>query len=141
MAIIDEAFATASEVMLQAGKLLRNTIAEAAQAIVECFESGGKVLVCGNGGSAADAQHLAGELVGRFKYHDRPGLPAIALTADSAVLTAWGNDVAFDKVFARQVEALGRPGDVLIGISTSGRSRNVIEAFDAARRQGLTCIA
>jgi phosphoheptose isomerase len=141
MAIIDNAFATASEVMLQSGRLLRNVIAEAAQAIVNAFESGGKVLVCGNGGSAADAQHLVGELVGRFKYHDRPGLPAIALTADGAVLTAWGNDAAFDKVFSRQVEALGRPGDILIGISTSGRSRNVIEAFDAARRQGLTCIA
>ncbi len=141
LAIIDDAFATASEVMLQAGKLLRNAIVEAAQAISNAFESGGKVLVCGNGGSAADAQHLAGEFVGRFKYHDRPGLPAIALTADSAVVTAWGNDVAFDKVFARQVQALGRPGDVLIGISTSGRSRNVIEAFEAARRQGLTCIA
>jgi phosphoheptose isomerase len=141
MAIIDNAFVTASEVMLQSGKLLRNVIVEATQAITNAFESGGKVLVCGNGGSAADAQHLVGELVGRFKYHDRPGLPAIALTADSAVVTAWGNDAAFDKVFARQVEALGRPGDVLIGISTSGRSRNVIEAFDAARRQGLTCIA
>lgn len=140
-AIIDDAFATASEVMLQAGKLLGNTIVEAAQAISNAFESGGKMLICGNGGSAADAQHLAGELVGRFKYHDRPGLPAIALTADSAVVTAWGNDVAFDKVFARQVQALGRPGDVLIGISTSGRSRNVIEAFEAARRQGLTCIS
>jgi phosphoheptose isomerase len=141
MAIVDNGFATASEVMLQSGKLLRNVVAEAAQAIVNAFESGGKVLVCGNGGSAADAQHLVGELVGRFKYHDRPGLPAIALTADSAVLTAWGNDASFDKVFSRQVEALGRPGDVLIGISTSGRSRNIIEAFDAARRQGLTCIA
>jgi D-inositol-3-phosphate glycosyltransferase len=141
LAIIDNAFATASEVMLQAGKLLRNTIVEAAQAISNAFESGGKVLVCGNGGSAADAQHLVGELVGRFKYHDRQGLPAIALTADSAVLTAWGNDVSFDKVFARQVQALGRPGDVLIGISTSGRSRNVIEAFEAGRRQGLTCIS
>ncbi len=141
LAIVDNAFATASEVMLQAGKLLRNTIVEAAQAISNAFESGGKVLVCGNGGSAADAQHLAGELVGRFKYHDRPGLPALALTADSAVVTAWGNDASFDKVFARQVQALGRPGDVLIGISTSGRSRNVIEAFEAGRRQGLTCIA
>ncbi len=141
LALIDNAFATASEVMLQSGKLLRNTILEAAQAISNAFASGGKVLICGNGGSAADAQHLAGELVGRFKYHDRPGLPAIALTADSAVLTAWGNDAAFDKVFSRQVQALGRPGDVLIGLSTSGRSRNVIEAFEAARRQGLTCIS
>lgn len=94
----------------------------AAYLIVSCFRRGGKLLVCGNGGSAADAQHFVAEFVGRFKDEGRPALPAIALTADSAVLTAWSNDVAYDSVFAREVEALGRRGDVLVGISTSGRS-------------------
>jgi D-inositol-3-phosphate glycosyltransferase len=141
LALIDRGFATLVETLDQSRLLLRSAIMAAADAIINAFQTGGKVLVCGNGGSASDAQHFAGELVGRFKYHDRPGLPAIALTADSAVLTAWGNDVGYDKVFSRQVEAFGRPGDVLIGISTSGRSKNVVEAFHLARRQGLTCIS
>ncbi len=141
LALIDRGFRQADEVFRESRLLVRNGILEATAAIAACFERGGKVLVCGNGGSAADAQHFAGELVGRFKYPDRPGLPALALTADTAVLTAWGNDAGYEKVFARQVEALGRPGDLLIGISTSGRSRNVLEAFDAARRSGLGCIA
>jgi len=94
------------------------------------------VLVCGNGGSAADASHIAGELVGRFLL-DRPGLPVIALTVDPAVMTAWSNDRAFDTVFARQVEALGRPGGVVWGISTSGNSKNVLAALEAAKRMGM----
>jgi D-inositol-3-phosphate glycosyltransferase len=141
LALIDRGFHQASEVFHESRLLVRTSILEAAQAIVACFERGNKVLVCGNGGSAADAQHFAGELIGRFKYPDRPGLPVLALTADSAVVTAWANDVGYEKVFARQVEALGQPGDLLLGISTSGRSRNVLEAFDAARRNGLGCIA
>jgi D-inositol-3-phosphate glycosyltransferase len=96
--------------------------------------------VGGKGGAPAEAQHLAAELVGRFKHANRPGLPALALTADTAVLTAWSNDFDYDSVFARQVEAFGRPGDVLVGISTSGRSRNVIQAFEAARRSGVRCV-
>jgi phosphoheptose isomerase len=106
-----------------------------------CFLRGGKVLICGNGGSAADAQHFAAELVGRFCCPHRAGLPAIALTADTAFLTAWANDVNYDDVFARQVETFAQPHDVLIGISTSGRSCNVIAAFEAAKRQNLTSIA
>jgi phosphoheptose isomerase len=141
LAIIDRGFAASLEAMRQSRVLLRKPLLAAAQAMILAFLQGNKVLACGNGGSAADAQHLVGELVGRFMYPDRQGLPAIALSADSAVVTAWGNDVGYDKVFARQVEALGRPGDVLIGISTSGRSRNVVEAFETARRNGLTCIA
>jgi phosphoheptose isomerase len=97
--------------------------------------------VCGNGGSAADAQHFVGELVGRFKVNGRRALPAIALTADTAVLTAWANDVGYHDVFARQVEALGNAGDVLVAISTSGRSRNVLEALETARRRGVRTIA
>jgi D-sedoheptulose 7-phosphate isomerase len=105
----------------------------------ECLRSGGKVLAFGNGGSAADAQHLAGELVGRF-LKERPGLPALALTTDSSVLTSIGNDQGYEAVFRRQVEALGRPGDVALGITTSGRSPNVVEALQAARTRGLLTI-
>ena len=109
------------------------------EVLIAALRAGGKILVCGNGGSAADAQHLAAELVGRFG-HARRGLPAIALTTDSSALTSIGNDFGFDAVFARQVEALARPGDVLIGISTSGNSRNVIEAINTARALGVTTL-
>lgn len=115
--------------------------AELALAMVRSIRAGGKVLVFGNGGSAADAQHLAGELVGRFRLRDRPALPAIALTTDTSVLTAVGNDFAFEEVFARQVQALARRGDVVIGISTSGRSENVRRGIVAARNAGcLTAV-
>jgi D-sedoheptulose 7-phosphate isomerase len=107
--------------------------------IAESLRSGGKVLTFGNGGSAADAQHLASELVGRFR-RERPGLAAVALTTDPSVLTALGNDFGWEAVFRRQVEALGRPGDVAFGISTSGRSPNVIGALRAAREKGLVTV-
>lgn len=100
------------------------------------LRAGGKLLFCGNGGSAADAQHLAGELVSRFLY-DRPGLPAVALTTDTSVLTAIGNDYGYERLFARQVEALARPGDVLFALSTSGRSPNILAALEAARGLGV----
>jgi D-sedoheptulose 7-phosphate isomerase len=115
---------------------LTDAIARAASACTDSLAVGGKMLFCGNGGSAADAQHLAGELVSRFMY-DRPGLAAVALTTDSSILTAVGNDYGYDYVFARQVEALGRPGDVLVGISTSGNSPNVVRALQAARTLGM----
>jgi D-inositol-3-phosphate glycosyltransferase len=114
---------------------------QATDVISACFARGGKLLLCGNGGSAADAQHFACEFVGRYKIAGRAGLHAIALTADGAFLTAWSNDATYDDVFARQVEAFGRPGDVLLGISTSGRSRNVVHAFEAAARHGLHSVA
>jgi D-sedoheptulose 7-phosphate isomerase len=98
------------------------------------------VLLCGNGGSAADAQHIAAEFVGRFKL-EREGLPAVSLTTDTSILTSLGNDFGFEALFCRQVEALGRKGDVLIGLSTSGTSKNVLRAFEAAERSGLICIA
>lgn len=104
------------------------------------LRAGGKLLFCGNGGSAADAQHWAGELVSRF-YYDRPGLAAIALTTDSSILTAIGNDYGYDYTFARQVEALGRAGDVLVAISTSGNSPNVVRAAEAAQARGMSVIA
>ena len=103
------------------------------------LRAGRKVLICGNGGSAADSQHLAAELVGRFS-RERRALPAVALTTDTSVLTAIANDFGFDRVFARQVEAHGQPGDVLIGISTSGGSRDVLAAVEAARERGLVTI-
>ena len=114
-------------------------IFEAAEVITTCLRAGGKLLLFGNGGSAADAQHLAAEFVGRF-VRERPGLPAIALTTDSSILTAVGNDYGFDQIFARQVQALGCPGDVAIAISTSGNSPNVIEGVKAAKRGDLKTI-
>jgi D-sedoheptulose 7-phosphate isomerase len=101
---------------------------------------GGKIMFCGNGGSAADAQHLAAELVGKL-VQPRPAMAGLALTTDTSALTAIGNDFGYDQVFSRQVEGLGRPGDVLVGISTSGRSRNVVLAFEAARRRSISTVA
>ena|SRR2546425_1239995 len=117
-------------------------IVAAADLIVRTFRDGGKVLLCGNGGSAADCQHMATEFVSRLtKSFERPGLPAIALTTDTSFLTAFANDCGFDGVFERQVQALGRPGDVLIGISTSGSSPNVVRAVGRARSEGLRSVA
>lgn len=117
-----------------------SAIVAAVAAIVGSFRRGGKVLVFGNGGSAADAQHVAAELVGRF-LRERAAMAAVALTTDTSVLTSLANDYAFDRVFARQIEALGRDGDVAFGISTSGASMNVVAGLDAARARGLRTIA
>ncbi len=110
-----------------------------ADAITKSLKAGGKVLICGNGGSAADAQHIAAELIGRFEK-ERVALGAIALTTDTSILTAVGNDYGFDHVYERQVIGLGNKGDVLIGISTSGRSRNILKALEAGRARGLVNI-
>jgi D-sedoheptulose 7-phosphate isomerase len=125
---------------------IQGTVAESSAVISDvvarlciCFERGGKLLICGNGGSAADAQHFAAEFMNRFKL-DRQPWPAIALSTDSSVLTSIANDAAYDEVFARQVEALGRPGDVLLALSTSGGSANILAALKAARRRGLVTI-
>ncbi|HET7730809.1 MAG TPA: phosphoheptose isomerase [Usitatibacter sp.] len=115
-------------------------IARAGEALAAALKAGRKALACGNGGSAADSQHFAAELVGRFE-RERPGLPAVALTVDTSALTAIANDYDYDRVFSKQVEALGNPGDVLLGISTSGNSRNVIEAVKVAQAKGLVVIA
>jgi D-sedoheptulose 7-phosphate isomerase len=117
----------------------RAVTAAMADAIITALRKGNKVLFAGNGGSAADAQHLAAELVGRFAY-DRPGLPAIAITTDTSALTAIGNDYGYDQVFSRQVEALGVRGDVLIGITTSGKSPNILKSLEAARARGVTTV-
>ena len=118
---------------------LSDNIVGAVELCVESLRAGGKVMFAGNGGSAADAQHWAGELVSRF-YYDRPGLAAIALTTDSSILTAIGNDYGYERVFARQLEALGREGDLLFAISTSGTSKNILLALDAARVAGIDVI-
>ena len=115
-------------------------VADAAAAILDASRGGGKVLLFGNGGSAADAQHMASDLVGRFQ-RDRRAVAAVALTADMSVITAVANDYAFDRVFVRQIEALGSRGDVAFGISTSGRSPNVVEGLRAASARGLRTIA
>lgn len=114
-------------------------IEKAADALIRSLKSGGKILLFGNGGSAADSQHIAAEFIGRFQK-ERKALPAIALTTDTSALTALGNDYTFDIVFSRQVEALGRSGDVAIGISTSGNSKNVVEGILKAKSLGLTTI-
>jgi D-sedoheptulose 7-phosphate isomerase len=121
-------------------KCCGKVIIDSVHQIIRAFDRGNKVLICGNGGSAADSQHIAAEFVIRFKKN-RSGLPAIALTTDTSILTAGGNDYGFKTVFSRQVQALGRKGDVFIGLSTSGTSENIVLAMQQAKSQGLTCIA
>jgi D-sedoheptulose 7-phosphate isomerase len=119
-----------------------DSIIAAAETITESFRAGGKLLLCGNGGSAADCQHMAAEFVSRLtKDFPRPAIPAVALTTDTSFLTAYANDCGYEGVFSRQVEALGAPGDVLLGISTSGSSENVIRAVEAARAAGMRTVA
>ena len=115
-------------------------VVQAAETIRAAFGAGGKLLIFGNGGSAADSQHMAAELVGRFA-RERAAMPAVALSTDTSILTSVGNDYGYERVFVRQIEALGRSGDVAMGISTSGRSANVLRAFEAARGRGLRTIA
>lgn len=136
---VGEIFRESSEAHARAAGTLGAVVAVAAGIAVEAFKAGAKVLLCGNGGSAADAQHIAAELAGRLRK-ERAGLPAVALTVNPSVLTAVSNDYGYEKVFARQVEALGREGDVLIGISTSGSSPNVVAALETARSLGMTTI-
>lgn len=121
---------------MSADAVLRASIVRAVTLSVEALRRGNKLLFAGNGGSAADAQHWAGELVSRFNF-DRPGLAAIALTTDTSILTAIGNDYGYDHVFARQIEALGRHGDLLFAISTSGNSKNIVRAIGTAREVGI----
>jgi D-inositol-3-phosphate glycosyltransferase len=141
LGIVQQGFTSAIQAFERSKEILDTPILEASRLLVECLNRGGKILTCGNGGSAADAQHFAAELVGRFMAANRRGLPVIALTADTAFLTAWANDIGYEQIFARQVQALGQPGDVLVGISTSGRSPNIIRAFEQARAAGIRCVA
>lgn len=131
--------AEAARLKLWLAENLADRLAAAARLVADALGRGNKVMFCGNGGSAADSQHLAAELVGRYR-RNRPGWPALALTVDTSALTAIGNDFGFEEVFSRQVAALGRPGDVLIAISTSGRSPNVLRAVETARTLGLKTV-
>jgi D-sedoheptulose 7-phosphate isomerase len=137
---IGQHFQDSAQTKLDASAMLAPPIAEAVEAMVGCLLGNGKILACGNGGSAADAQHFAAELVGRFEM-ERQGLAAIALSTDTSIMTAIGNDYGFKAIFDKQVRALGQPGDVLLAISTSGKSANVIEAIHAAHDNELRVVA
>ena len=137
---VAEHFAQSIEAKQQAAEVLSAPTAQAAEIMLQCLMNDGKILACGNGGSAADAQHFAAEMTGRFEK-ERMELAAVALTTDTSALTAIGNDYGFDHVFSKQVRALGRPGDVLIGISTSGNSANIITAIEAAHERDMQVIA
>jgi len=134
---VGEAQRVFSQIRSQESLLL--ALEYASKACIQSLRNGGKILLAGNGGSAADAQHIAGELVSRFAF-DRPGLPSVALTTDTSILTAVGNDYGYERLFARQIQALGDSGDVFIGYSTSGRSPNILKAFEEACAKGLVCI-
>jgi D-sedoheptulose 7-phosphate isomerase len=136
---IGKQFSESAQLKTQAAKLLAEPLSQAAQRIVHCLMNEGKILACGNGGSAADAQHFAAELVNRFEV-ERPPLAAIALTTDSSILTSIANDYDYDQAFSKQVRALGNAGDILLAISTSGNSRSVIEAVRAAHERQMTVI-
>ena len=143
MSIRDEViqlFDASIETKHAAKEILADPIATAVELMTTAFSAGNKILSCGNGGSAADAQHFSAELVCRFE-RERPGLPAVALTTDTSALTAISNDYNYDEVFAKQVNALGQAGDVLLAISTSGNSANVVRAIEAAHDKGLTVVA
>jgi len=137
---IQQQFFDSADLKYAAAEPLSKSIAEAVDAVMGSITGGGKVMACGNGGSAADAQHFAAELVGRFE-RERPGLAAIALTTDTSILTAIGNDYDFAAIYSKQVQALGQPGDVLIAISTSGNSANVLAAIEAAHAREMTVVA
>jgi D-sedoheptulose 7-phosphate isomerase len=133
-------FQASAQTKLDVAETLAPQIEQAARHMVHCLAQGGKILVCGNGGSAADAQHFASEMLNRFEQ-ERPGLAAIALTTDTSTLTSIANDYAYDQVFARQIKALGQPGDILLAISTSGNSPNVLQAVAAAHSRNIPVIA
>lgn len=137
---ISQHFEDSAEALALSTKTLQEPLSKATLALLQAIEQGNKILACGNGGSAADAQHFIAELVGRFE-RDRIPLAGIALNTDTSILTAVGNDYGFDQIFERQVQALGMPGDVLVAITTSGNSPNVIKAIEAAHARGMTVIA
>lgn len=137
---IKNSFSESIKTKIEAAEALPVTIERAANLMATCLLNGNKILTCGNGGSAGDAQHFSSELLNRFEK-ERPSLPAIALTTDSSTLTSIANDYHYDEVFSKQVRALGQPGDVLLAISTSGNSRNVIKAMEAAVSRDMTIVA
>jgi D-sedoheptulose 7-phosphate isomerase len=140
MSRVQAQFEASIETKRRAAEVLSAPICAAIAVMCESLRAGGKVLACGNGGSAGDAQHFAAELVGRFE-RERPGLAAVALTTDTSILTAVANDYGYTKIFSKQVEAIGRPGDVLYAISTSGNSANVMAAIEVAHARGIRVVA
>ena len=137
---IEQHFIDSADLKYQSAQALSKPIAAAVSAILASVTSGGKVLACGNGGSAADAQHIAAEFINRFLV-ERPPLPAIALTTDTSVITSIGNDYDFSEIFSKQIRAIGQPGDVAWGISTSGNSANVMKGLETAKKMGLVTVA
>ena len=137
---IEKHFIDSADLKYQSAQILAKPIAAATQALLACVTGGGKVLVCGNGGSAADAQHFAAEFVGRYE-RERPELAAIALTTDTSIITAIANDYDFSVIYSKQVRALGQAGDVLLAISSSGNSANILSAIEAAHAREMTVIA
>jgi len=137
---ISENFSESAHLKLQSMDALAGPIAAAAERMVQCLRQDGKILACGNGGSAADSQHFAAELLNRFEM-ERPGLAAMALTTDSSTITSIANDYDYDQIFSKQVRALGQKSDLLLAISTSGNSKNVVAAMDAAHENGMSVIA
>jgi len=137
---IRQMFVDSMEAKMASAEVLPELIEAAGQRMVEALLNGGKILTCGNGGSAGDAQHFSSELLNRFE-RERPALPAIALTTDSSTLTSIANDYSYNEVFSKQIRALGNPGDVLLAVSTSGNSANVVQAIQAAHDKGLTVVA
>ena len=137
---IQQQFFDSADLKYAAAEVLTRPVSDAAQVLLNAITSGGKVLTCGNGGSAADAQRFAAEFVGRFE-RERPGLAALSMSTDTSILTAIGNDYAFDQIYAKQVQALGQPGDVLLAITTSGNSANILEAIDAAHQKDMVVVA
>ena len=140
LGVIEDAFEDAALTFKKAASVLGEQIADAALCMSTAFRKGNKILVCGNGGSAAESQHFAAELIGRFEIPNRKGLPVLSLTADTSILTAWSNDFGYENVFARQVEAYGQPGDILLCLSTSGASPNIIRAMEKAKELEMLCI-
>lgn len=137
---ITQHFTDSAHLKLQALDVLADPIAKAAGRMVECLMNEGKIMSCGNGGSAADAQHFAAEMLNRFE-RERPGLAALALTTDSSTMTSIANDYAFEQIFSKQLRALGQPNDLLLAISTSGNSKNILEAIHAAHEREITVVA
>ena len=137
---VKNSFKESIQTKIDAGEVLPESILKAGDMMVNCLLNGHKILTCGNGGSAGDAQHFSSELLNRFEM-ERPSLPAIALTTDSSTLTSIANDYHYDEIFSKQIRALGQPGDILLAISTSGQSPNIIKAMEAALRQEMTIVA
>jgi len=129
-----------AETKLRMLEVCMDDIEKASELMLDCVNNGNKILWCGNGGSAADAQHMSAELMGGLRSHSRKPIPSIALSTDTSFITAWANDTSYDEIFSRQIEGLGAPGDVLIAISTSGNSKNVVNALVAAQSAGIKSI-